>query len=95
MVMMLWEGVIVVVALGPCSQSAPLLGPEAGGRAVRKAVPHDRPQDLAPHVHLLWAFCLHAPCLHPLPWHAPALQAFLALQPPPQTVWLYLVFLGR
>lgn len=29
------------------------------------------------------------------PWHAPALQLFLALRPHPQTKWLYLVSLGR
>lgn len=43
--------------------------------------------------------CVH-PASTPYPstlstWHTPVLQALLALQPHPQTKWLYLVSLGR
>lgn len=77
----------MVVALGPCSQSAPLLGPEVGGGAFREAVSLDRPQDLPPHVGIL------SPCPMPPP-SALARSCPTGLPGPPATSSDYMALPG-
>lgn len=78
--------VTLVVALGPWSKPTCAVGPDRGGLASREVPSLDRPRDLPLHIQLLPP--CPTPLLLPHPLQASALQAFLALQPHPQTMAL-------